>query len=850
MPRKCAAFGCRGNYAGEPYSKLVSFPNDKNEREKWINAMPNERTSLTSKKEIWICASHFDCAWVTVKGGKRPSQPPSVFPGVPKSCLKQVQESKRPTQKSAADIRQLNQQQAINEKDKIISFENFLQNISLIAISFYSIKKENEVSLFSIGDGGRCVTMFLKFRKTDSKFGFLQLIDAEKDGIEVKKSIFNLQKNNLLHKWSQFKNIISVLSSYVHKSQDVIDQVIDELSAISEFEHHPSFQFIQEQLQILSTPANGRRYTKNVLIFAAELLCTSPAAYRLLRNSNVILLPHETLVRDLMNKSLQDGKLKSLFERLLPEQRLVNLLFDEVKLKRALRFSGGHIVGHATNSEELATSALVIEMICHHGGPRLVVRIIPVACLSAEQLKDVLLEAALLVANHGGNLVSFICDNCPLNQGAYKLLGGPGKVVLHPYENEVFLVYDYVHIFKNIRNNWITESSKELLFTKEGNEYLACWSDIVRLYNIDKQNAVRLTKLTYSSVYPKPLQRQSVQLVFQVFNEKTVAALKTFQKELNINDGTIVFISLISQWFTMMNVKDKYACVRLRDNLRSPWTLDNDNFILLHELCETITSCRWQGGRIRQRKLTRFTANAFVVTTVNNINAAECLLEKHKFKYVLPSVFSQDPLEKFFGQARQRFGGNFYIDVNDVIVAGKVQRLHQLVKHDVIVKKDDTVISQCSCCDEELCESDIDSVDNFQIVYSEQLLASSDALKHKVVYIAGYLVHKYGLGEESEEDSVSNKFVEELDRGGLSVPTLGIVFFVHCAINVHEKLTAPRKHCGNYVAKLFSLIDSPMAQNKKACHSLKNILFKAYASHNNEREREVGCLRRQEKLSN
>ena len=24
--------------------------------------------------------------------------------------------------------------------------------------------------------------------------------------------------------------------------------------------------------------------------------------------------------------------------------------------------------------------------------------------------------------------ISFICDNCPLNQGVYRLLGGPGKV--------------------------------------------------------------------------------------------------------------------------------------------------------------------------------------------------------------------------------------------------------------------------------------------------------------------------------------------------------------------------------------------------------------------------------------
>ena len=56
---------------------------------------------------------------------------------------------------------------------------------------------------------------------------------------------------------------------------------------------------------------------------------------------------------------------------LKPEQRLVNILFDEVKLKEATRFTGGHIVGHANDKEgDLATSALVFELACHHRGPR------------------------------------------------------------------------------------------------------------------------------------------------------------------------------------------------------------------------------------------------------------------------------------------------------------------------------------------------------------------------------------------------------------------------------------------------------------------------------------------------
>ena len=92
MVDKCSIFGCNSNYGNQPYVKLVSFPTDEVERNRWIDAVPNERSSLLKLKKIFACERHFDCEWVSAKGGrgKRPSQPPSIFPGVQKSCLKQV----------------------------------------------------------------------------------------------------------------------------------------------------------------------------------------------------------------------------------------------------------------------------------------------------------------------------------------------------------------------------------------------------------------------------------------------------------------------------------------------------------------------------------------------------------------------------------------------------------------------------------------------------------------------------------------------------------------------------------------------------------------------------------------
>ena len=55
--------------------------------------------------------------------------------------------------------------------------------------------------------------------------------------------------------------------------------------------------------------------------------------------------------------------------------------------------------------------------------------------------------------------------------------------------------------------------------------------------------------------------------------------------------------------------------------------------------------------------------------------------------------------------------------------------------------------------------------------------------------------------------------------------------------------------CRNYFKRLFSFIDAPVADVSDACLTVSNILLKAFVLNNSDRERELGCLRRKEKLS-
>ena len=274
-----------------------------------------------------------------------------------------------------------------------------------------------------------------------------------------------------------------------------------------------------------------------------------------------------------------------------------------------------------------------------------------------------------------------------------KLLGGPGEVSLDG--STVLVGYDFDHVHKNVRNNWITEPNKELSFTMDGKEYPARWKDVVALYEEDQISPFRLTKLSYSSVFTKPLQRQNINLVCQVFNEKTVAAMRTLQPKLAINDGTIKWIELISQSFRMMSVKSKYQASRFNDSYREVWSSGCDSFQRSGEISTVVSICDFTGVRGRRKKLKQQTGNAFLVATDTNIRAAKMLIETHEFEYVIPAVFSQNPLEKFFGQCRQRVGGNFYIDIGDVIASAKAQHLHQLLKYDIVPVGDGCDVVRC-----------------------------------------------------------------------------------------------------------------------------------------------------------
>lgn len=90
-----------------------------------------------------------------------------------------------------------------------------------------------------------------------------------------------------------------------------------------------------------------------------------------------------------------------------------------------------------------------------------------------------------------------VSDKCALNHHAYALLGVPRHVIIG-LGGYVILTHDYDHVFKNIWNNWITESTNELGFSLSSVDYIACWKDVEMLCNKGQLTPiVHLTKLNH-----------------------------------------------------------------------------------------------------------------------------------------------------------------------------------------------------------------------------------------------------------------------------------------------------------------------------------------------------------------
>ena len=256
----------------------------------------------------------------------------------------------------------------------------------------------------------------------------------------------------------------------------------------------------------------------------------------------------------------------------------------------------------------------------------------------------------------GAKVIAIVCDGNRVNQAFFKKFD-----TIFPWitKDNLFLLFDYVHIFKNIRNNWITEATQELEYYLNDQKYTARWSDIRKLYYYERKELVKMSRLTFEAVCPTPIKRQRVGTCLRVFCDETISALKV-HPEIQDASGTIYFLTYVSEFWKIVNVHSKFTAQKTLDNLKAVITSPNGTSIQkLKSFNAFIQNMHCTGGK-RMKTLTRDTLACLSQTVNGLVELSEYLLRKELFEYVILGSFSTDPLEKEFSKLRQGSGGPYF----------------------------------------------------------------------------------------------------------------------------------------------------------------------------------------------
>ena len=248
------------------------------------------------------------------------------------------------------------------------------------------------------------------------------------------------------------------------------------------------------------------------MVRAFEYLSTSRALYSRLKED--YKLPSIQTLTRLTSKvsKLNDANfIKLVFNSLSDAQKNCIVLFGEVYVKKMMTYHSGSLFGRASNNPSmLANSVLGIMIDTMFGGPTFLSKMVPVAKLIANFLVEQINDLIASIISSSGSVVALICDDNRTNQAFFKRFTTVDNKPWRTMDN-LFLLFDYVHLVKSNRNNWLTEKTGELVFEDNGVLKIAKWSHLLQLYQAEAAQTplLKLSRLNEKSVMPKHTEKQS-----------------------------------------------------------------------------------------------------------------------------------------------------------------------------------------------------------------------------------------------------------------------------------------------------------------------------------------------------
>lgn len=187
--------------------------------------------------------------------------------------------------------------------------------------------------------------------------------------------------------------------------------------------------------------------------------------------------------------------------------------------------------------------------------------LVPVCNPIAEDVKRYNAEIVSDLRSLGLTILNEVTDDNRLNQRFYSLLDPHGTYEYSYSDDDIArLLYDSIHIAKNVRNNWLNKNDfrKTFWYPDYDNFEKICNASFVDLRDLhkadfgEKKLIRKAYKLNKKTLYPSNFERQRVPLLLNILHPSTIAALRE-NENIDQTGGTSNFLELWRIWFTIMN---------------------------------------------------------------------------------------------------------------------------------------------------------------------------------------------------------------------------------------------------------------------------------------------------------
>ena len=296
MVYKCSVDRCRSNYASEKQQGSISvykLPKNREEREKWIEAIPFFRESGCSVENYRICKKHWPSSTPMVKmpgGCSRPVLPPSVF-----TCIPLSENTPKPEQRVSK--KEFKLQSYFDKKDVFTSFESFSPEKELLSkyTNVVVDKHQSEIDFIFMNHKRKEMLMIATVANKPSLCSPVTFC-AHKRGIKVPIPRGILNPNSGLNRYSQFLEAINFAIQYELPANSYFPKVAEDLGHVTIAENdREKLQFICRQLQLLCT--TKKAYSTSDYCFAEEHFLT----YKYTQLRKVLVLPSKSKIRSVVS---------------------------------------------------------------------------------------------------------------------------------------------------------------------------------------------------------------------------------------------------------------------------------------------------------------------------------------------------------------------------------------------------------------------------------------------------------------------------------------------------------------------------------------------------------------------